>query len=115
VLPTIRDGRLRALATTSLVRTPLLPDVPSMAESGLPEFDVTVWFGLLAPVGTPATVVGQLQHETAKVLGMTVIREKLANLGVEVIGSSPEEFVAAMKVEIPFWADVIKRAKMEPE
>jgi tripartite-type tricarboxylate transporter receptor subunit TctC len=115
VLPTIRDGRLRALATTSLVRTPLLPDVPSMAESGLPEFDVTVWFGLLAPGGTPATVVGQLQHETAKVLGMTVIREKLANLGVEVIGSSSEEFAAAMKVEIPFWADVIRRAKMEPE
>lgn len=115
VLSTIRDGRLRALATTSSTRMSLLPDVPTVAESGLPGFDVTVWFGLLAPAGTPAAIVGQLQRETAQVLEISEIREKLTNLGMDVIGNSPEEFAAAVKSETPFWADVIRRARIRPE
>jgi tripartite-type tricarboxylate transporter receptor subunit TctC len=115
VLPAIRDGGLRALATTSLTRNSLLPDVPSVAESGLPGFDVTVWFGLLAPAGTPATILNLLHRETAKVLETPLVRDQLKDLGVEVIGGSPEAFAAELKSEIPFWADVIKRARMEPE
>jgi tripartite-type tricarboxylate transporter receptor subunit TctC len=115
VLPTIREGRLRALATTSLSRASLLPEVPTVAESGLPGFDVTVWFGLLAPAGTPAPTIDKLQRETAKVLQKTEVRDKLANLGMEGIGSSPEEFAAVVKSETAFWVDVIRQARISPE
>lgn len=115
VLPTIRDGRLRALATTSFRRASLLPDVPTVAESGLSGFDVTVWFGLLAPAGAPAPIISQLQRATAKVLERTEVRDKLANLGMEVIGNSPEEFAAVVKSETTFWADVIRQARISPE
>jgi tripartite-type tricarboxylate transporter receptor subunit TctC len=115
VLPNVREGRLRALATTSLSRASLLPDVPTVAESGLPGFDVTVWFALLAPAGTPAPIIDKLQRETAKVLQKTEVRDKLANLGMEVIGSSPEEFAAAGRSETTFWADIIRQARISPE
>jgi tripartite-type tricarboxylate transporter receptor subunit TctC len=115
VLPSVRDGRLRALATTSLRRTPLLADVPTVSESGLPGFDVTTWFGLVAPAGTPAPIITRVHHEAAKVLEMTDIREKLANLGMDVVGNSPEEFASAIKTEIPYWAEVIRRAGIKPE
>jgi tripartite-type tricarboxylate transporter receptor subunit TctC len=115
VLPNIREGRLRALATTSLSRGSLLPEVPTVAESGLPGFDVTVWFALLAPAGTPAPIIDKLQRETAKVLQKTEVRDKLANLGMEVIGSSPEEFAAVGRSETAFWADIIRQARISPE
>ena len=115
VLPAVRDGRLRALATTSLTRTSLLPDVPTIAELGLVGFDVTVWLGLLAPAGTPVAILDRLHGETVKVLEMKEIRDKLANLGMDVIGNSPEEFAAVIKSEIPFWADVIRRAGIRSE
>jgi tripartite-type tricarboxylate transporter receptor subunit TctC len=107
--------KVRALATTSLTRTSLLPDVPTIAESGLAGFDVTVWLGLLAPAGTPAAVLDRLHGESVKILEMKDIRDKLANLGMELIGNSPEEFAAVIKSEIPFWADVIRRAGIRPE
>jgi tripartite-type tricarboxylate transporter receptor subunit TctC len=115
VLPTVRDGRLRALATTSLTRTLLLPDVPTVAESGLPGFNVTVWLGLLAPTGTSARIIDRLHRESVKALETKDIRDKLANLGMDVIGNSPEEFAAVIKSETPFWADVIRRAGIRPE
>ena len=115
VLPTVHDGRLRALATTSLMRTALLPDVPTVAESGLPGFDVTVWFGLLAPADTPVAIIDRLHREAVRILKIKEIRDKLANLGMDVIGNSPEEFAAVIKSETPFWADVIRRAGIKPE
>jgi tripartite-type tricarboxylate transporter receptor subunit TctC len=115
VLPTVRDRRLRALATTSLMRTPLLPDVPTVAESGLPGFDVTVWLGLLAPAGTPVAIIDRLHRESINILEMKEIRDKLATLGMDVIGNSPKEFASVIKSETPFWADVIRRAGIKPE
>ena len=115
VLPAIRDGRLRVLATTSSTRISLLPDVPTVAESGLPGFEVVVWFGILAPAGTPAAIIGRLERETANVLGMAIVRDKLADLGMDVIGSSPEQFAAAITSETSFWAEVIRRERMKPE
>jgi tripartite-type tricarboxylate transporter receptor subunit TctC len=115
VLPPAREGRVRALATTSLKRASALPDLPTVAESGLPGFDVTVWLGLLAPAGTPAPIVRKLHHEAAKVLAMADLRAKLHTLGMDVIGNSPDEFASVIKSEIPFWAKVIKDAGIRPE
>ena len=108
VLPLVRDGKLRPLAVTSLRRSPVAPDVPTIDESGYPGFEATVWYGLLAPAGTTATIVRKLHLETVMVLALPEVRAKLADLGIEVIGNSPEEFAAAIKSEIPKWAKLLK-------
>jgi len=108
VLPLVRDGKLRPLAVTSLRRSPVAPDVPTIDESGYPGFEATVWYGLLAPAGTTATIVRKLHLEIVKVLALPEVRAKLADLGMEVIGNSPEEFAAVIKSEIPKWAKLLK-------
>jgi len=108
VLPLVRDGKLRPLAVTSLRRSPVAPNVPTIDESGYPGFEATVWYGLLAPAGTTATIVRKLHLETVRVLALPEVRAKLADLGIEVIGNSPEEFAAAIKSEIPKWARLLK-------
>jgi tripartite-type tricarboxylate transporter receptor subunit TctC len=108
VLPLVRDGKLRPLALTSLRRSPVAPDVPTIDESGYPGFEATVWYGLLAPAGTTATIVRKLHLETVRVLALPEVRAKLADLGIEVIGNSPEEFAAVIKSEIPKWAKLLK-------
>lgn len=115
VLPAVRDARLRALATTSSKRTSAFSDIPTVAESGFPGFDVTVWLGLLAPAGTSSAIINKLHHESAKVLAMADVRAKLGNLAMDVIGSSPMEFSGVIKSEIPFWANVIKQANIKAE
>jgi tripartite-type tricarboxylate transporter receptor subunit TctC len=115
ILPAARDGRLHALAIGSLKRTPALPGVPTMAESGLPGFDSTVWMGLMAPAATPSPIIGLLYRASAKALLASEIREKLDTLGMEVIGSTPEEFAAVIESETPFWAKLIREAKIEAE
>ena len=115
VLPLAREGKLRALAVTSLRRSSAVPEVPTIAESGYPGFDVTVWFGLLAPAKTPATIVSKLHLETVKALALPDLRAKLADLGLEAIGNSPDEFAAAIKSEIPKWAKVIKGSGIKPD
>lgn len=115
VLPAVREGRLRALATTSLKRTETLPDIPTVAESGLPGFDVTTWLGLLAPARTPAAVVRRLHQESTKVLAMPEVTTKLKDLGMDVIANAPDEFAHVIRSEIPLWAKVIKDAGVQPE
>jgi tripartite-type tricarboxylate transporter receptor subunit TctC len=110
VLPLAREGKLRALAVTSLRRSSAAPELPTIAESGYPGFEATLWLGLLAPARTPATIVGKLHLETVKALALPEMRAKLADFGMEVIGNSPDEFAAAIKSEIPKWAKVIKEA-----
>ena len=109
-LPLAREGRLRALAVTTLKRFPAAPELPTIAESGYPGFEVASWSGLLAPAGTPSTIVGRLHLETVKALAVPDLRAKLSDLGLEGMGSSPDEFAAAIKSEIPKWAKVIKDA-----
>jgi tripartite-type tricarboxylate transporter receptor subunit TctC len=110
VIPLAKDGKLRALAVTSLKRSALAPDLPTMAESGYPGFEAVPWFGLLAPAGTPPDIVKKLHDETVKVLGMPDVKKQFAETGLEPIGNTPTEFAAAIKTETPQWAKVIKDA-----
>jgi tripartite-type tricarboxylate transporter receptor subunit TctC len=115
VLPLVREGKLRALAVTSLRRSSAVPEVPTLAESGYPAFEATNWYGLLAPARTPATIVRRLHSETVKALALPDLCGKLADFGLEVIGNSPEEFAAAIKLEIPKWASVIHESGIKPD
>jgi tripartite-type tricarboxylate transporter receptor subunit TctC len=110
VLPLVREGKLRVIAVSSLKRAPMFPKVPTIAESGYPGFEATLWNGLLAPAGTPAPVVDRLHAETVKALAQADMRARFATLGLEAIGNSPEEFAAAIHSEIPQWGKVIKEA-----
>ena len=107
-LPMVREGKLRALAVTSLRRAPGFPELPTIDESGFPGFEYSLWSGLLAPAGTPAAIVRKLHLETVKALALPDLRAKLADLGQEGIGNSPDEFAAVIRAEIPKWAKVIK-------
>ena len=108
--PLIREGKLRAFAVTSLKRSAVAPDLPTMAESGYPGFEAVPWFGLMAPAGTAPTIIDKLHRETAKVLALADVRKKLNDLGLDVVGNSPAEFSAVIAREIPQWAKVIKGA-----
>jgi tripartite-type tricarboxylate transporter receptor subunit TctC len=110
VIPLGREGKLRMLAITSIKRSPLAPDLPTMAESGFPGFEAVPWFGLLAPAGTPKDVIDKIYNETAKTLAMPEVRKKFDELGLEPIGNTPGEFAAVIKKEAPEWAKVIKEA-----
>jgi tripartite-type tricarboxylate transporter receptor subunit TctC len=115
VLPMVREGKLRALGVTSLKRSSAAPELPTIAESGYPGFEVMGWNGLLAPAKTPAAIVRALHLETVKALALPDLRAKLADLGLEGIGNSPEEFAAVIKSEIPKWAKVIKDGGIKPD
>jgi tripartite-type tricarboxylate transporter receptor subunit TctC len=107
-LALIKSGKLRAIAVTSLTRAPALPDVPTLSESGLPGFQASSWFGVLAPAGTPAPVVAKINDEVNKWLQSSDSREKLLAQGAEAAGGSPEQFAAFIRVETDKWAKVVK-------
>jgi tripartite-type tricarboxylate transporter receptor subunit TctC len=104
----IKSGQVRALAVTSLKRTAVLPDLPTIDELGIRGFDATTWHGLVAPAGTPKAVIDALYRGTNKVLNDPEVKQSLANLGVDVVGSTPDQFAAYIKAEIPKWAAIIK-------
>ena len=110
VLPLVREGKLRALAITSIKRSALAPELPTMAESGFPGFEAVPWFGLVAPANTPKDIVDRLHGETVKALAMPEVRKKFDELGLEPVGNTPAEFAAVIRKEIPEWAKVIKDA-----
>jgi tripartite-type tricarboxylate transporter receptor subunit TctC len=110
VLPLAREGKLRALAITSIKRSVLAPDLPTMAESGFPGFEAVPWFGLLAPAGTANDIIEKLHGETVKALAMPDVRKKFDELGLETVGNAPAEFAALIERETPEWAKVIKDA-----
>ncbi|MBS0240908.1 MAG: tripartite tricarboxylate transporter substrate binding protein [Proteobacteria bacterium] len=112
-LPYIKAGKLRAIATTGLERMKQLPDVPTVAESGYPGYDVGTWFGVWAPAGTPADVIEKLNAAIAKITQMPDTREKLYTQGLNPIGSSVAEFTAYQKAESERWAKVIKAAAIK--
>jgi tripartite-type tricarboxylate transporter receptor subunit TctC len=112
-LPLVQGGKLRALAVTSLLRSPAVPELPTMAESGFPGFDATPWFGLMAPATTPSSIIERVHHETAKVLAQPGLRKKFEELGMQPIGNSPAQFASAIRVEIPYWAKVIAGARIK--
>lgn len=107
-LQQIKAGKLIAYATTSARRLPMLPDVPTMAEAGVPGYDSTGWFGLVAPAGTPAPVVARLNAELVAALGDPALRASMLGLGVSPAPGGPEEFGLTIRSEIQKWANVIK-------
>lgn len=110
VLPLVHEGKLRALAITSIKRSGLAPELPTMAEAGFPGFEAVPWFALLAPAGTPKDVLDRLHGETVKTLAMPEVRKKFDDLGLEPVGNTPAEFAAVISKETPEWAKVIKDA-----
>jgi len=107
-LPHIKAGKLKALAVTSATRAPALPDVPTIAESGLVGFDATSWFGLLAPAGTPQPIIARVNGDVAKWLATAEAKEKMAGLGANSAGQSTDEFVRHIAAETSKWAKVVK-------
>jgi tripartite-type tricarboxylate transporter receptor subunit TctC len=110
LIPLLREGKLRGLAVTSRDRFPALPELPTMAESGFPGYDVTATFGLMTAAGTPAAVIDKIARDTNEVLAQDDLRRKLAEIGVIVMGTSPAEFAAAIKSELAVWPGIIKAA-----
>jgi tripartite-type tricarboxylate transporter receptor subunit TctC len=113
-LPLIREGKIRALAVTSRERAPFLPDVPTLDESGFPGFDVTGWFGMVAPAGTSAAVIDKLNRETVKIMALPDMRDKLDAIGIVPLGSSPPQFADLIKAETAYWARMIKDTGIRP-
>jgi tripartite-type tricarboxylate transporter receptor subunit TctC len=104
----IKAGSLRALAVSGTTRSPQLPDVPTLAESGLPDYSAYVWMGLLAPKGTPPDIIERLEKEVKIALGTPEVRSYFENAGIEIVGSSPAEFAAYFREERDRWARVIR-------
>lgn len=113
--PHIKAGKLRALAIVAPQRSTALPDVPTVAEAGLKDFEVTTWYGILAPAGTPQPVVRRLNAELVKVMHAPEMKEKLTATGTEPLTSTPEEFAAYIKREIAKWGDVIRQAGVKAD
>ena len=111
----VRAGKLRALAVTTKNRTAIAPELPTISEAGVPGYDVSSWYGLLAPAGTPPAVVSKLQREIARVLRLPDVSEKLTSQGLDLVGNTPDEFAAIIKSEIVKWAKVAKASGARAE
>jgi len=108
VVPHIQSGRVRALAVTPLKRTAVFPDLATIDELGLKGFDATTWHGLVAPAKTPRDIVVRLHRATVEALNDPAVRKSLTDLGVDIVGNTPEEFAAYIKAEIPKWTAIVK-------
>jgi tripartite-type tricarboxylate transporter receptor subunit TctC len=114
-MPNVKAGRLKVLAITSPKRSPLLPDLPTLDESGFPGYELSGWIGLLAPAGTPPEVVRKLQRETANALKQPDVIAQLDAVAAEPVGSTPEQFASFLKADIEKWAAIIKQAGVKAE
>ena len=106
----VKSGRLRGLAVTGAKRSKAVPDVPTMIESGFPGFDVVIWYGMLAPAGTPPDVIAKLNKEVIRVLGLPAVRDRMAVFDFDISTGTPSEFAAYIKTEVAQWAKVVKQA-----
>jgi tripartite-type tricarboxylate transporter receptor subunit TctC len=113
--PHIKAGKLRALALVAPQRSAALPDVPTVAEAGLKDFEVTTWYGVLAPAGTSKNIVSRLNAELVKIMHSPELKEKLAATGTEPLTSTPEEFADYIKREIAKWGEVIRKAGVKAD
>jgi tripartite-type tricarboxylate transporter receptor subunit TctC len=111
--PLIASGKLRALAVTTATRSPQFPGVPTVAESGVPGYDVTNWYGLVAPAGTPAEVIAQLNKALVKVMADPDIRQRLAVSGMDATSDTPQQFAKLLNTERAKWGDLIRKAGIQ--
>jgi len=115
VVPHVRSGKLRALATTGAQRSPALPDLPTVAESGIPGYEASLWYAFVGPARLPPEIVHRLNSEIVAVLGLPDVRERLASQGVDVRSSTPEEFGRLLASDLARWAGVVQRAGVRVE
>jgi tripartite-type tricarboxylate transporter receptor subunit TctC len=113
--PQIETGAIRALGVSGRKRSAALPDIPPIAEAGVPSYEATQWYGLVAPAGTPADILARLHAEATAALKTRDMQEKLAGDGAEPVGTTPAEFAAHIKTELEKWAAVARAAKIEPQ
>ena len=104
----IKSGKMKGLAITSVKRSPLLPDLPTVAEAGVPGYEADLWLGLVAPAGTPAAIINRLHDETVKILQRPDVRASFIQQGTEPIGSTPAQFAAMLKTDVERWGKVVK-------
>lgn len=114
-LPFVKAGKLRALAITDVKRSPTLPDLPTVDESGIKGYQIVGWNGMFAPVGTPQAIINKLHAGVAKALASSDVKQRLATMGADGVGDTPQHFAAFVKAEISKWAQVVKDAGMEAE
>lgn len=113
--PFIRSGKLKAIAVSSLARAPSLPQVPTVAEAGLKDFEVLTWYGLFLPASTPRPIAARISDEVAQALKEPGLRAKFAEQGLNILGTNPEQFGKFMTGEVPKWAAVVKASNIRPE
>ena len=114
-LPQAQSGRLRAIAVTSAQRVSTAPEIPTAAESGLPGYEASTWFGLFAPAGTPKEVVAKLNADARSALSGNDVKERMAGQGLFVVASTQEQFAEFLKKEIPRWTKIVKDAGVKPQ
>ena len=115
VLPLIKGGKLRAVGVASLKRSTVLPEVPTIAEQGMPQFEAVSWYALMVPAATPKPIVDQLNAESLRMLAKPDIKEKFAGLGLEPGGGTPQALAATIQTETARWADVIRKKNIKPD
>jgi tripartite-type tricarboxylate transporter receptor subunit TctC len=115
VYPQVRNGKIRPLAVSSAKRTSVMPDVPTIAEAGVPRFDATSWNGVLVPAGTPRPIITRIHESVVRALQAPDVKERLTGDGAEPVGSTPEQFAAFIRAEMAKWSKVIKAAGIKAE
>jgi tripartite-type tricarboxylate transporter receptor subunit TctC len=115
VLPHIRSGKLRAIGVASLKRSPLMPELPTIAEQGVAKFEAVSWYALMVPAGTPPDIIAKLNAVTTRTLARPDIKDKLAAQGMDTAGGSPEQLAATVQAETARWSEVIRKQNIKPE
>jgi tripartite-type tricarboxylate transporter receptor subunit TctC len=112
ILPHVKSGKLRGLAVTSATRSPVLPQISTVAESGVPGFESIAWYGVVAPAGTPKEIIAKLNAEMVRIANLPDIKQKLMEMGSPPVAGTPDQFGALIKSEIPKWGKVVKQANV---
>ncbi len=115
LLPHVRNGKLRGLAVTGAKRSAMAPEFPTIAESGLEGFEVTIWFGIMAPAATPRDIVNRLNSEVLQAVAQPAVRDQLLQMGFEIVPNTPDEFAAYMKQEHARWGKIVKDLNLKAE
>jgi tripartite-type tricarboxylate transporter receptor subunit TctC len=114
-LPHVRSGKLKALATSGIKRSPILPEVPTAAEAGLPGYEASNWWGLLAPAGTPPAIIARINHELTAIQALPETQKRFLGEGTEVVTMTPAQFAALIEADTAKWARVVKATNIKAE